>query len=105
MSLHRNEFVLSIAVGIFLPKTSASKGNGRSLQVLRQRILSIMVSVDNLLTQVSASPQAEDGLEAAAVSRAAEVHYYQASDDYERGNRDGEPVRQPEPVASVLVHR
>lgn len=58
-SLHRNELVVRVATGTSLPKTSASKGDGRFLQVLRQGLLSVVVPVNNLSTQARASPQAE----------------------------------------------
>jgi hypothetical protein len=102
-SLHRDKFVLAIAVGVIVTNCRAGKGNGRFLQILRQRLLSVVVPVDNLSTQVSASPQAKNHGETAIVSRTAEIHHDQASDDSEDGNRDGEPVRQPELVVGVLV--
>lgn len=52
---------------------------------------------------MSASPQAKNRGETAIVSRTAEIHHNQAGDDSDDGNRDGEPVRQPELVVGVLV--
>lgn len=64
-----------------------------------------MITIDNLLAQVGASAQAKHCGETAVVSRTAEKHHDQASGDNDRRDCGGKSVRQPEPVAGVLVHR